>query len=60
MLLPRLTAGFSHCVFIEFTMSFTQSTALGACIGGGLGLALYHTVPVYQAFINWQLQLIGF
>ena len=37
-----------------------RSTALGACIGGALAYALYHTVPAYQAFINWQLQLIGF
>ena len=37
-----------------------HATAIGTCIGGALGLALYHTVPAYQAFIDWQLRLIGF
>jgi len=39
---------------------YLRSSAIGACIGGALGLALYHTVPFYQSYIDWQLRLIGF
>ena len=39
---------------------FLRSTAIGWCIGGALCLALYHSVPAYQAYIDWQLRLIGF
>ena len=50
----------SSVVFFNLTAMELRSTALGVCIGGALAYALYHTVPAYQAFINWQLQLIGF
>ena len=47
-------------VYSFITFMFFKAQAIGAALGGAIGIALYHTVPAYQSFINYQLQLIGF
>ena len=56
----RLAAAVSVGVLSFITFMYIKYSAIGATLGGVIGLAMYHTVPAYQSFINWQLHLIGF
>ena len=54
------TAFFGDVLWLTALLMSIRYSILGASIGGVIAYALYHTVPAYQAFINWQFSLFGF